>query len=168
MNPDSLSQLRDIHLPPEPGFWPPAPGWWLLAGIIIGLIIFGFILFLRWQRRAALRQALFELDGIESRYSTNQNQTQLTINISQLLRRSALTAFPRNQVASLTGEEWLTFLYHTGKSDFFKSPDALILTTGPYQKNDACLCGGSVKASQLIDETRNWIKTNLSRGSKCR
>ena len=32
---DPLSALRDIHLPPEPGFWPPAPGWWILALILV-------------------------------------------------------------------------------------------------------------------------------------
>ncbi|MBP6325901.1 MAG: DUF4381 domain-containing protein, partial [Dokdonella sp.] len=27
MNADG-PQLRDIHLPPDPSWWPPAPGWW--------------------------------------------------------------------------------------------------------------------------------------------
>ena len=27
---DPLAELRDIHLPPEIGWWPPAYGWWIL------------------------------------------------------------------------------------------------------------------------------------------
>lgn len=40
--------LRDIHLPPAPGWWPPAPGWWLL-GLVGMALALGLVLLLRRQ-----------------------------------------------------------------------------------------------------------------------
>ena len=34
----ATDQLRGLHLPTEPGWWPPAPGWWILAVLVFVLI----------------------------------------------------------------------------------------------------------------------------------
>ena len=44
--------LKDIHLPEAIGWWPLAPGWWILL-LLIGLLIFAVVI---WLRRLA-RQA---------------------------------------------------------------------------------------------------------------
>ncbi|HEX6832517.1 MAG TPA: DUF4381 family protein, partial [Rudaea sp.] len=52
MNPAPGPELRDIHVPAPPSWWPPAPGWWLLAAIIIALLAFvAFHLYKKLQRR---------------------------------------------------------------------------------------------------------------------
>ena len=45
--PDPL-QLRDIHLPADPGWWPPAPGWWLLAAVLVALLAWAVVF--GWRR----------------------------------------------------------------------------------------------------------------------
>ena len=47
---DPLAELRDIHLPPEIGWWPPAYGWWILITALLTLTIFA-IFFLVKQHR---------------------------------------------------------------------------------------------------------------------
>ncbi len=55
MNPELLGNLRDIHEPLPPPFWPPAPGWWILAALIIALIAVAVVL--AWRRYRAIERA---------------------------------------------------------------------------------------------------------------
>ncbi len=58
MQADLLAQLRDIHLPADPEWWPPAPGWWILALIAGVVLVYGvWRLIARWQRFRPARQA---------------------------------------------------------------------------------------------------------------
>ena len=47
MNPAAGPELRDIHLPPPPGWWPPAPGWWLLA--LVGVVVLVLAVRMLWR-----------------------------------------------------------------------------------------------------------------------
>lgn len=93
--------LRDIHLPPAPGFWPPAPGWWVLAVLLVGLAWWGWRRWQRWQRRRRYArqfdQALLVRDP-----------QQRLVAISSLLRRAARQV--DRAAAQLRGEEWLVWL----------------------------------------------------------
>lgn len=99
----SLDNLRDITLPDPPPLWPPAGGVWLLLGIV--LLAVGMFLYQRHRtkKRNAYRQAgLALLDGASTVHD-----------VSVILKRVALVAFPREQVASLYGEDWANFLRQT-------------------------------------------------------
>ncbi|HET9483332.1 MAG TPA: DUF4381 domain-containing protein, partial [Xanthomonadales bacterium] len=52
--PATEPQLRDIHLPAEPSWWPPAPGWWLLAILVIAALV--FLVRFAWRKRRELRR----------------------------------------------------------------------------------------------------------------
>ncbi len=106
MNPDpaNLANLRDIATPPPVSWWPPAPGWWFLL-TVLGLVavlvaVHGWR---RWRADAYRRAALRELRGAEN-----------VASIAELLKRAALAACPRTQVASLTGSAWVKWLAETG------------------------------------------------------
>ncbi|MEN0035984.1 MAG: DUF4381 domain-containing protein [Cellvibrio sp.] len=105
-----LDQLADIHLPDGVSWWPLAPGWWIL----LALLVVAAIGFLIWRRRKQQNHyrtlALQELDAIYARYNEAQDAAAYLQALSVLLRRTALTAYPRSFNASIKGVEWLSWL----------------------------------------------------------
>lgn len=83
-------RLRDIHLPPEPSWWPLAPGWWALAVLLLAALS----LTAWWWRRhrhgvRRREQVLYELDGLARQYQLDGDQSALASGLHQLLRRVA-------------------------------------------------------------------------------
>lgn len=99
----STLPLADLHLPDAPTFWPPSWGWWLCLIVVISLLV----IVMRWQQRKsaqnqARREALSQLKGLNSPAQFEQ--------LNLLLRQVAMTYHPRQTVAGLTGEQWLSYL----------------------------------------------------------
>ncbi|MEN8199444.1 MAG: DUF4381 domain-containing protein [Thermodesulfobacteriota bacterium] len=96
----SLNNLRDIAIPEPPPLWPPATGTSILLGLLIMAISYGaFRSYRRWKQNAYRRAGLLLLEDARSPHD-----------ISITLKRVALAAFKREQVASLYGEQWINFL----------------------------------------------------------
>ncbi|MGD9356776.1 MAG: DUF4381 domain-containing protein [Chromatiales bacterium] len=150
-------QLRDIHLPPPPDFWPPAPGWWLVAVILVALL--AWALLIAW-RRARLRQAqrrlLSLLDELEG---TPGHEPRKLAQLSILLRRIALMHYPRQEVAGLTGDSWLHFLDSSGGDGGFTNGPGRVLAEGPYMPE----LPGEYDPGSLTALVRDWIRKNAGR-----
>jgi len=88
--PAGAPELRDIHVPPDPSWWPPAPGWWLLAMLVLALL---FAAALAWRyvrrRRRARRLAWQELETCCLRHARDADDVLLATGLHQLLRRVA-------------------------------------------------------------------------------
>lgn len=101
---DPLAQLKDIHLPAPTSAWPLSLYWWLVmlaALLIIGLAVYAVF---RYSKKTRLtRLALTELAQL-------QLQGCDVCDLHKLLKRIALTSYPRETVASLHGQAWLEFL----------------------------------------------------------
>ncbi|MEO8748600.1 MAG: DUF4381 domain-containing protein [Rhodanobacter sp.] len=88
-------QLRDIHLPPAPAWWPPAYGWWLSAVLIMSLLIAA-----AWAWRYAMRRyrdrrtVLREVEDSRLRHARDADDANLAAALHQLLRRVARTHDP--------------------------------------------------------------------------
>lgn len=135
MKPD-LDQLRDIHLPEPVSWWPPAPGWWLL--LALSLAVAGFAAWWLRRRRAGRwrREALAEWRRLRQRWGTGQAAPpEIVAGLSVLLRRVAISRYPRAEAASLTGEDWLAFLdarVARGDAGMFRRGAGRALIDAPY------------------------------------
>jgi len=153
MKPD-LTQLRDIHLPAPVAWWPPAPGWWvslLLLMIAAGLV---YVLHVRRRRNHWRRRALAELARLRQ-----AAPERMLPELSVLLRRVAISRYPRREVAALTGEEWLGFLDRAlGADTAFQSGVGRVLLNGPYANT------AGFDAVALISLCERWIKRLPAKG----
>lgn len=150
--------LRDIHLPAEPGFWPPAPGWWILAILLLALLFWLARIGLhRYRLRCQRLSILAMLDELEQ--DSNIVTPQKIAHISSLLRRLALMRHPRQQVAALTGTDWLHFLDDSGGNGRFSHGPGQVLASGPYQPT----LPSDLDIGALGVLLRDWIKKNTQR-----
>lgn len=148
-DPQSLP-LRDIHLPPAPPWWPPAPGWWLLLATLVAGIAFYF-----WWRRRVRGSALMDaqLVLLELRGRAPDGDVRVLLqDLSVLLRRLAVSRFPRREIAGVTGEAWLEFLDRPLSGRPFSTGPGRILLDGPYRRN---LQG--VEITPLLDLCGEWL-----------
>lgn len=150
MNPIDLP-LRDIHLPPGPGWWPPAPGWWVLAAlVIVAAAVF------RWQRHRhrrlsaadAARREIGRLRGMAPEIGPSRLAQELSV----LVRRAAISFYPRAETASITGENWLRFLDRPFPDNPFTRGPGRLLAELPYRPGVS-----PDEAAPLLDLCARWI-----------
>ncbi|WP_456408284.1 DUF4381 domain-containing protein [Thiolapillus sp.] len=151
---DPLAQLRDIHLPPPVSWWPPAPGWWLLAALVVVAIgVLALYLRRRRRRRELYRVSLQELDAIRRAFASHADSQQLAAALSQLLRRVAITRWPDEEVAGLTGKDWLAWLDARSGGNDFSAGAGSFLEDGAYRP------AGEIRdAEALLTVVENWLK----------
>ncbi|MBL4826389.1 MAG: DUF4381 domain-containing protein [Spongiibacteraceae bacterium] len=147
---DPLAQLRDIHLPNAISAWPPAPGWWILALIILTLLSGAIVFFYkRYQKNRYRRLALAALDQLNQ----NDNYPIFLQNLNALLKQTALAAKPTNNIASLSGKQWLEFLDKSSNTHDFSEGVGAVLLDGPYKPTPP-----TKNINQLQELSKRWIK----------
>jgi hypothetical protein len=160
---DPLAGLRDWHLPEPVSWWPPAPGWWLLA--LLGLAL-GLVLVRWWLRRrrdaAPMRAALAELAALRARVGPDLDARTFAAAVSRLLRRLALVRYPRDQVASLSGGDWIAFLERSGPDGALAEAAGRLLADGQFRDRPA----DEAELAALVQAARSWIRAQgAGRGS---
>lgn len=146
-DPTDLSRLHDIVAAPPVPWWPPAPGWYVVAALVAVAMAAATWRWLVLRRRNAYRRRALELlDGLEPR-------ADMMPELAALVRRTALSAYPREKVAPLAGEGWLAFLDRTGgKAAFTRGREhrlaELIYGTGTSSPEER---------QELIAAVRRWI-----------
>lgn len=121
---DLLDQLIE---PPEPipvSMMPQTWGWAALGLILlVACAITAILLWRRYRANAYRRDALRELEAVRDDPAA----------IATILRRTALAAYPRHEVAGLVGDDWLRFLdARTSGTSFCEGPGRAV-AVAPYQ-----------------------------------
>jgi len=108
---DPLADLRDIHLPETISNWPPAYGWWVLVALSITLLgLTCFYIIKSYQKSAYRRTALKLFENINTDYHQHKNEKRWLNDITKLLKRTCIIAYPKTSFSDLSGNEWLYFL----------------------------------------------------------
>lgn len=156
-DPTSLDRLHDIVLPPATPWWPPAPGWlWVLGAVAAFALIALLQLFIHRQQNRYRREALAELKTLEGAQSADIEE-QLA-GMSALLKRTAMTAYSRDRVAALSGNDWFAFLDATGGTRFGAGLGAAL-----DEANYVTRAAGwdEAQTRQLAAEIRRWIRHHV-------
>jgi len=152
MNPDLLSQLRDIHAAPALPWWPPAPGWWLLA--LLALVLLGWLgrrVLVRYRIHQRRNQMLDWIDHLNVSIDPQRDPQAYLSTLNRILKLVALRAFPGQHCALLAGQDWVDFL--TDKMKNSQSVESLnVLASGPYDP------APKFDPDMLSELTRFWIR----------
>jgi hypothetical protein len=150
---DPVAGLIDIPLPEPVSLWPQT--WESRVVVVVlatGLIATAVWLARRWHVNRYRRAALSELARIEETFD-NTAPSDIAASLASLVRRTALAAFPREQVASLAGSPWLAFLDRTCGGHAFSDGPGRTLELSAYQPMPD-------DPRALIGVVRHWIKAH--------
>ena len=151
MNPDLLSQLRDIHTAPPVPWWPPAPGWWVLAFLLMVLLVWiGRRLLARYRIGQRRKQMLGWVDHLNATIDPQLQPQAYLATLNRIFKLVALRAFPERHCAAMAGQDWVDFL--SDKMSNLQSAESLnVLASGPYDPAPRF-------DPEIISElTRHWI-----------
>ena len=156
MNPqDPLAALHPLREPPPIGWWPPAPGWWALAALcLLALLLMAYVLLRRYRANAYRRKALARLEELYLQQQSQPDQPQFQAQLNALLKAVALAAYPRRDVAAISGRQWLEFL-NAGLGEADRFPAEFV--SGAYSREPA-----PIADERLHRSARQWIKRHRS------
>jgi hypothetical protein len=144
--------IDEIGLPSPVSWWPSAPGWQVLGFIAAAWLVWrGIRRATRWWRNRYRREALRQLQQ-------HQQQDRVAV-LPYYLKVTALQAYPREEVASLSGSDWLVFLdaHYSGPS-FAEGPGKQLLSVS-YLPQDQWQLDDEARTA-LIDMSLQWIATH--------
>jgi Ca-activated chloride channel family protein len=150
--------IDEILIPEAISWWPSTPGWQVLGVIIVLLLIARATRWVkhRWRNRYR-RQALRQLERLQQQ-AGGQLQDVVTV-LPYYIKLTALQAYPRADVASLSGPDWLAFLdaHYSGPSFAGHMGKNLLsvsyLPREQWQLNDT-------DCHRLIEMSRRWIASH--------
>lgn len=145
----SLIELLDSLVEPvEPtpvSMWPQTWGWALVAAILAFLLAYA-----GWRWWLGYRANAYRREALQALRTAGGDPTV----IATIIRRTALSAYPRSAVASLNGADWLRFLDERSRGKAFSScPD---FASAPYSGDRQAL------RADYDALAERWIKTHAA------
>lgn len=157
--PTDLSGLADL-VEPAPVSWLPQTAGWLALGI--AAVAAGIWLFVSWRRRREANryrvEALRELARLDAALCDDMRRGAALAAVPPLLKRVALAAWPRSEVASLSGAGWVAFLRANAAGVELPEETARLLDDLEYRPPASLAAVSASDAEALVRAARAWIE----------
>lgn len=143
--PDLMALMHPVVYPEEINLFPATTGW-----LMIGLWIVCVIVIIVTAKIRRYRAARYRREAAQLIHSIPGEDHQDTQAIASLVKRTAIAAYPRSEVASLTGSDWKHFLQQTSLA--MSDEQARVVSIAAY---DPTVPTSQVRAAALL-----WIRTH--------
>ncbi|SHO54622.1 DUF4381 domain-containing protein [Vibrio quintilis] len=143
----NLLDLKPLHLPPAPSWWPLGWGWISLIACTVVVILLVLWIVSRYRRWTAPKKTALRL--------LQPQHGQITpSDAMELVRQASLFYYPRQKVAHLTGRDWYKFLdQQLGQSLFV--PNEALWQQALYQASTPD------ETQRLINDCCAWVQGAL-------
>jgi hypothetical protein len=154
----ALEKLADIAMPAPTPWTPQTWGWAALGIALLAIVIWLAARAAKHRRANRYRvEALAGLAALESQMADNRQRAAALAAMPALLKRVALAAWPRAEVAALSGQSWVAFLRsHAGRHGFADDA-ARLLADGEYRA-DSLAEMSAADAGRVVSNVRRWIE----------
>lgn len=156
-DPGDLANMADLALPDPISFWPPAAGIWIVGGMTAAMLaVASWRALRRYRADAYLRSAAAEIDAL------SQSDGTIDEAVSAILKRAAIVAHGREEVAALTGLAWAAFITRTTPAGV-QTTDLTTRLAGVFVLHVASSAAG---ASALVAQAKAWLDGQRGRATK--
>lgn len=147
----ALGDFVEVASPEAISWWPQTTGWWWLGAILLGYALHhGWRLLRHWYRNRYRREAANRLQ----RLAGEPENPGLIADVNRLLKITAMAAYSREQVARLSGDEWVSFLNHHCPAAPFSVEQGQLLAEATYTAQAVEADTGQ----QLLNAVLAWVR----------
>lgn len=150
---DRMWGLKELSVPEPVSWWPQTTGWYIVFAIALAAL--GWIIlkqYQRYQHNQYRRDAFAQLKIMES-------EPAKIGELPFLLRRAALSATARTDVAGLRGNDWIEWLNTSAGKELFREEDARALDDLVYADEAKGELGAAMRG-HLIKASKTWMKVH--------
>ena len=147
--------IDEIIVPDAIPWWPSAPAWKVLGVIMVLLLIAQTIRWAKhWWRNRYRREVLRQLEQLQHQAGTRLQD--VVAMLPYYIKVTALQAYPREDVASLSGPDWLSFLDANYSGPAFSADTGKKLLSVSYLPREQWQMDDT-ESQKLIEMSRQWI-----------
>ncbi|WP_439184849.1 DUF4381 domain-containing protein [Carboxylicivirga taeanensis] len=133
-----------------------AIGWKVLLLLVLAALIMTLIwMTIRYRKDKYRREALALLAAISNNHSTSLQKK--AVQVHTLLKQICLTKYSRQEVASLEGDKWASYLNSRIKKPCYSVQDIKCIQLGLFKANSL----DAQTVERYINQSKTWIKKHV-------
>jgi hypothetical protein len=143
---------------------PQTVGWWIVLGLVMVALAWAAWAVVRRRRSNRYRRlALARLEAIERALADPTSRPSVLAELPVLVKRTALAAHARAEVAALSGDSWLEFLDRSYGGKGFTEGIGRLLPELAYATPASTSALPTEETRALVDLVRRWIRSHRVR-----